>query len=99
LETLRVLAPEQLRRLLILLAALQFADAGIEVAVARQKIEPAIEIVIEEKRPEFEQPAAGPGDAFGIGHVREEQFLRPLLTKKRIRLIGKVGDEQPIAAG
>src|SRR5579875_286502 len=69
LEALFRLAPEKLRRLLVILGRLQFADAGIEMAIAGQKIEPAIQIVIEEKGPELERHTARPGNAFGLGHI------------------------------
>jgi hypothetical protein len=70
--------PEQLGRLGIPLALLDFRNLLIEMPVDTQQVEAAIQIIVEEKDPELqEQPACG-ADAFGNGFVSEQAgiFLR-----------------------
>ena len=63
--------PEQLRRLRVGLALLDLADLLLQVAVGRQQIQPAVQIVIEKEHAELEQQPAGRADAFGDGFVSE----------------------------
>src|SRR5207244_6175666 len=59
--------PEELCGLFISLARLDQADVRLQVAITRQQIEPAIQVVIEKERAELEQRATGAGNAFGHG--------------------------------
>ena len=53
--------------------ARDLGDLRLDVAVAGQQVEPAVEVVVEEERAELERRPARPGQAVGQRRVREEQ--------------------------
>src|SRR5436853_2635038 len=52
---LRIAVPKELRGLAISLAALKFGNLLLDVTVAREHVEPAIEIVIKKEQTELQQ--------------------------------------------
>ena len=86
--------PEQLRRLGVLLARLDLGDLRLDVAVARQQVEPAVEVVVEEERAELQRRPARPGQPDRQGRVGEQQRrVRGPGAQERDRLVGEVGDD------
>ena len=67
--------PEQLRGLAVVLARLHFFDVRFDVPVGRQQIEPAVQIVVEEKYAERERLTAGRADASRDGFIGERQWI------------------------
>ena len=83
--------PEETCRLRVLLAGLHFVDLVFDVAVGRQQIEPAIEIVVEEQHAKRQRAARRRADA---GHDRLVRKLerRLLGHVQRRHLVGEVAD-------
>src|SRR6185503_9373376 len=62
--------PEQLRRLRIALALLDFADLFFQMAVDGEQVEPPIQVVVEKEHAEFQRQAACGPDSFRNRFVR-----------------------------
>ena len=67
--------PEQLRRLLVVLARLHQVDVGFEVSIGGEDIESSIEIAVEEEDTEGQFGSSGYSDAIGDGFILEHRQL------------------------
>ena len=63
--------PEKLHGLLVGFAGLHLGDLGLEMAVGREQVEAAVEVVVEEEQAEFERRLRRGAQAIEIGQVRE----------------------------
>ena len=90
--------PEQLCGLFVGLVRLQLGDVRVDVAVGREDVEPAVEVVVEEEGAELERPLARPFEAGRAGLVGEQEALLVDEHQEGVRLVGEVGDEHRLLA-
>jgi len=61
--------PEELDRLFVGLAGLHLGNLGLEVAIGRHQVEPAVQIVVEEEQAEFQRRRGRRAQAVQVGQV------------------------------
>ena len=86
--------PEELRRLLVGLAGLDLGDLGLEVAVGREQVEPAVEVVVEEEQAELQRRLGRGTEAVEVGQVGELEARRLVGDVEGGHLVGEVADGQ-----
>ena len=83
--------PEQARRLRVVLARLHLVDLVFDVAVGRQQIQAAVQVVVEKQHAEGQRAAAGRSDA-GDDRLVGKLQRRLLRDIQRRHLVGEVAD-------
>ena len=84
--------PEQLRRLRVRLAFLHLGNLLLEMAVGRQQVEPAVEIVVKKEQPKLQQQPAVRPDALSDRVVGKQKLIVWCGDIQRGHFIGEVAD-------
>ena len=65
------------------------------MAVGREQVEPAVQVVVEEEQAEFQRGLRRRTQAIQVGQVRELESRRLVADIERGHLVGEVADGQP----